>query len=154
VIGEFLAQFTDVSGEVVLLTKIEIQGELWPRLHDPEHGELTNDYSVTLHQVILRKKQLELLQERLRAWLNVPFEISIELAMANGDDQSLEFSLGVIDSLISSVGRPACTIQYRSGSFSTGMWNFVVDQSCIGILLDELHNALTQVCAEKVPDAN
>lgn len=140
--GEFFAQRTDESGTQVVFSRIEMKGVFWPRFSNDPGSKETQDYSVTLHQVMLRRERLDLLIGRLTEWVRAPLEISVELAKAPGSDQGLEISFGQIQGLMSTKDRPACTVRYSSGAFALGTWSFIVDQSCINVLLGELTRSI------------
>jgi hypothetical protein len=144
-VGQFLERQSDVDGEPLLRTRIELVGTFWPRLGSGLGHGLIPDFSVVLHQVLLRHKQVELLLRELEAWLIRPSALSVELGRASNNDQSLTLSLGVSDKFISKADRPACVIEYSSGAFSVGEWGFVVDQTCIQQLVDELSAAMLQL---------
>lgn len=140
--GEFFAQRLDDSGRHVVFSRIELKGAFWPRFSNDPGSKETPDYSVTLHQVVLRREQLDLLIRRLAEWMRAPLALSVEVAKTTGNDQSFEISIGQVDGLMSTADRPACTVRYSSGAFAHGTWSFIVDQSCIKVFLDELTDSL------------
>lgn len=143
--GEFFAQRVDDSAAQIVFSRIELKGAFWPRFSNDPGSKETPDYSVTLHQVVLRRERLDLLIGRLGEWMRAPLELSVEMGKTPGNDQGFEISIGRADGLMSTADRPACTVRYSSGAFALGTWSFIVDQSCIKVFLDELTHCVEQL---------
>ncbi|MES2535083.1 MAG: hypothetical protein V4632_04335 [Pseudomonadota bacterium] len=135
--GCLVGQFNS-AGRQLLRLEITITGSFWRRDTPIGVAETVNDFSVKLPQVISRKDNIDFLILELSDWLKNPKEVSVDLASNCNNDQSFRLSLGVRDDLISSVDRPACTINYTGTAFKYGEWCFVIDQSCVRNWYDEL----------------
>jgi hypothetical protein len=147
---DFIRQHKSKEGDIVYVSEIGITGLFWDRANTFKR-DYVNDFSVTLHQIHFLKDVLKRFLEDLRNWLEQPTTISFDLAQGSRDDQRFEIFIGKTEELICSDERPACVIKYISGSFDMGRWRFVLDQSCIRLLAEELSEAIQASIEPKEP---
>lgn len=122
----------------VLVCRIEVNGEFWPRGVVRQTIDTTEDFHVVLPQVLIEFASLKALRERLVEWHVNPSSFSIELGAPYGEGQQLTFAIGQDDGLVYSVGKPACMLTYACGSAMKGRWAFGVDQSCIRMCAESI----------------
>jgi len=152
---EFRDRRHDEDGNTLVVASVEIHGLFWPRLGEEFEGDVVEDFSVVLHQVVFRREKLDDFLRQIDAWCRQPFPISLDLALGPRNDQSLRISIQEDKGFVSTAARPVCAIEYCSGTFQSGRWSFVVDRSCIGVLADELSDALAaEKHAENGPDSH
>lgn len=143
--GRFLRQEED-GGSLLILSTICISGQFWiPRpFADPRtSNDVSEAFSVILPQIILRKSLVENLIIELTKWLVIPREFYLNLS--GNTHQIFTICFEVTDKLISSIEKPACTITYAGGTFKVGKWSFIVDQSCVRTLREELTAAMQAI---------
>ena len=129
----------DRDGEVFFASHVEIVGKFWNRFTKKIEGDYVEDFSVKLHQVRIYKNKLESLLESLTAWFENPSRITIDLGARY---EKFRITIGPIDEIISSETHPVFVIDCSLGGFGYGKCAFVVDQSCINLLKEELSAAL------------
>jgi len=140
----FAASFLEekhVQGATLLLTSAIIHGEFWRAPEFETSNDATPDFQVSLPQLVLDKAKLDEFSDELERWLEKPKEISLSLS-GNHPHQALDVSIGPRSGIISTMDKPVFSLRYASGSFELGKWSFVIDQSCIRCLLDELTPSL------------
>jgi hypothetical protein len=147
VTGTFQEQWRDASGQELLLVNLDIEGQFWKRwsVTQEDPANLVVDFSVSVSQLIFQKERVQILIEKLNTWIQELTPFAIELAGSSGDDQSLFVEIGRSDQLIYSQEKPACIISYKAGVFQAGRWAYIVDQTCISALVDELNTALNEL---------
>ena len=128
----------DRDGQVFFAAHVEISGKFWDRFKKNIEGDLVEDFTVKLHQVRIYKNKLEYFLELLTAWFEKPSPISVDIGTDRYIDEKFRITIGPIDELISSEIRPAFVIDCSLGAFHHGRCAFVVDQSCINLLKEEL----------------
>lgn len=121
-----------------LICVIEIVSEFWARGRIEMGGNTTNDFRISLSQVLVDLSSLKSLRERLIEWQVNPSDFRLQLGAQGDGDQRLSLSIGHDENLIYAAGKPACIFTYESGSSMQGRWSFVVDQSCIRACAEEL----------------
>ena len=94
---------------------------------------------VHLPQVALTQMGLRLLLRRVETWLANRDEFRVNIA---GEDQVLEVEILLREDSIVSRDKPSCTVRYRWGASVSTECAFVVDESCMRILHQELSLAL------------
>jgi hypothetical protein len=145
--GNFGKVWKDQNGDTLILSKICLTG-LWPDRTSREFDfvNLNRDFSVELPQIpVLRHRVVELIEE-LKLWLDHHGEIHKSFCPApKNQDFSFHIELPHPHNRIQ--GRE-CTIQYSGVGFELGKWSFIVDESCIRILADELSIALRSLATE------
>jgi hypothetical protein len=139
---EFIGQRKNKEGEKLLISRVEIQGLFWSYLDEEFRGEVIEDFTALLHQVVFHKNQLEAFLWHVNAWLQQPEHISLDLSSGLNSCHKFNISIGKSEEIISSTDHPVCTIEFSSGVFKLGKWSFVVDHSCISLLAEELSEAL------------
>lgn len=118
---------------------VRIEGVAYRNFANSDASELVDDFLVVLPQILLSKECLKKFENNLNSWLLNSIEFSCQLtSFENSRRNRLLVSLGASDRLISSLDKPAFTIQYQGGAFLSGSWSFLVDQSCIRIAIDGL----------------
>jgi hypothetical protein len=137
--GRALRHWADSSGETLLLFEISIRGQFWQRDAD-DLGDLRDDFECRLAQVIIGRSRLRELLAALNNWLSTPNPVRIELS--GWSAQQLSISFDVSEDFICSMDSPVCEIRYTAERMSEARWNFVVDQSCIRSLHDDLIRVL------------
>jgi hypothetical protein len=137
--GRALRRWTGSSGETLFLFDIAIGGRFWQRDAD-DMGELRDDFKCSLPQVIISQNGLRGLLDALDNWLSAPKPIRVGLCERGA--QQLWISFDVSEDFICSIDRPVCEIRYAAERMPEGRWNFVVDQSCIRLLHDDLIRVL------------
>lgn len=115
-----------------------IETDHWERDKPLSVADIVLDSSVSLPQVIISRSALMLLLAKMRTWLLVCAEFSVELGTGGRASQTLSMSLGRTEELIYSSAKPACAISYSAGASISATWAFVVDQSCVSQLVTEL----------------
>jgi hypothetical protein len=121
------------------ILRITMRSEFWDR-SSGDLRELQPQYDVTLHQIISDLTRLRDLRDYANAWLKDQASFVIDLAVVR--DQSLRLSVGPSKALISSRDKPVFRLTFRSGPAFKTEWSYVVDQTCIRLLRDELEGAL------------
>jgi hypothetical protein len=132
---KFTGKYVDIRGQVFYGCEVRIDGYFWGRFGKHIEGDLLEDFSVVLHQVHVYRNRLENFLSRLNAWMCQPSEMTVDLG---GNENDFIIEIGKEDGIISSLEKPVCSIKYFSGSFQSARWAFVVDQSCVWLLIDEL----------------
>jgi hypothetical protein len=142
--GDFRRAWRDRDGSELILAEISIAG-LWIDRSKKKSSfiDLRKDFTVTLSQVIVFRKKVETLIDNLVKWLDSPAEILQDLC-GDTKDQSLEFYLGPPDSR-ERLEKTIFEVRYSGTAFKSAKWSFGTDQSCIRILVDELHLALEEL---------
>ena len=137
--GRVLRHWTDSRGDTLLLFEISISGRFWQ--HDADDlGDLRDDFKCSLPQVITSRNKLKELLDSLNIWLSTPK--SIRVGLCERGAQQLWISFDVSEDFICSMDRPVCEIRYAAERMPEARWNFLVDQSCIRLLHDDLTRVL------------
>lgn len=139
---DFIKQYEGTDAREFLVSRVEITGNFWGRFDEIFEGDEVEDFTVVLHQVCFCREQLQEFLRQLEAWLQHPSPISIDLGPGLRDDQKFKITIGKHEEYISSDEKPVCTIESSLGVFRYGKWMFVLDQSCIRLLVEELGEAL------------
>ncbi|MFT3777049.1 MAG: hypothetical protein QM772_02020 [Ottowia sp.] len=121
-----------------LICRIDVAGEFWHRGGANIGPGMTNDFYVTLPQVLLDIRSVNSLYEHLIEWQRDKKSFIVSLGVLNEGDQKVEISIGRDENLIYSIEKPACTFTYACGSSMQGKWSFVVDQSCIRLCAEDI----------------
>jgi hypothetical protein len=141
--GVFLSTWRDAHNMNWVVADITFSGDFLERQKEPIGAAFVNDYALHLNQVILRRDKLDILVTELKEWFRTGNEFDVSLGEYYG--QSFQISIGKTPELISSVDKPACTVSYSGGSLRFAEWSFIVDQSCLGIFLNELIVAISSL---------
>ena len=81
------------------------------------------------------------LRSRLCEWLATQAPFAVRLV----DEPGLSFSVAVApsDTMISSASKPLFEVVYTAGRALNAAWAYIVDQSCVRIMLEELDALMT-----------
>ena len=132
----------DRDGEVFFASHVEIAGKFWNRFTKKTEGDCVEDFSVKLHQVRIYKNKLEGFLLLLTAWFENPSPIVVDIGDERDIGEKFRITIGPMDEFISSETRPVFVIDCSLGAFHYGKCAFVVDQSCINLLKEELSAVL------------
>lgn len=126
-----------------LLCCLTLNGEYLDRSR-PElsGGHLAPDFKVLLPQTILSRQSLRGLYVDLFRWREMGEFFSRDLQAASSGGQILRLSIEDNPRFIQSSGKRVFTIHYVSGLVMTITSSFLVDQSCVGLAVDELARSL------------
>jgi hypothetical protein len=128
-----------VDGKQVL--EVSVSEECWDR-RQAEAGDLMRpDFNMTMHQVVSSLGQLQSLLGALDSWLFERADVDVELCVIEG--QSLRFKMAPDSEWISSREKPVFFGSYATNPSVATCWAYVVDQSCVRIMRDELAEALS-----------
>ena len=120
-----------------------LEGKFWDRsAPDVTSSSLVEDFRIDLCQVPTTRGALAKLSSEIGNWLTTGQAFRVELA--SGPNQSLLLELGEREGVVFRQDRPTTTLQYR-GERMEAEWFFVVDQSCLTSLRDDLERALGRV---------
>jgi hypothetical protein len=126
-----------LDSEEILLAEISVKGRWIDRAErEISFIELSDEYHVTLSQVLLQKQSVRQLVSQLAGWLGSPTPGPIEVSSAV-QDQHLDIYIGPSrwTKILPDV---RLELRYSSMEFESGVWSFPIDQSCIRIFFDEL----------------
>lgn len=97
--------------------------------------ESTDEFDITLHQVILSKERLIKLIQRLEKWLDVREEFDLDVAGIV--EQKVSLGVGSQDKIIYSADKPVFTMTYETSRMMTTL-RFVIDQSCVTSFIEQM----------------
>jgi hypothetical protein len=144
--GSFISKNQGLAGiPSTLFCKIAIVGQYYARDDsDTNFHARTEDFLVSLPQVILDRTKLELLVLALERYQVDPFNFSFDLAAPRDHEQHFKIIFDTATDSSINHGKGECRIIYCGGDFAVGDWLFDIDLSCIGIFCEELKSALTE----------
>ncbi len=126
-----------------LVFGLEAKGDFWDRAVDLSVAGLVTDSVVNLPQVICLRSELHSLYRHLIRWLDANTGFCVVLS--DDESQSLTISLGIDERFISSPTKPVFSGSYSAGPSFKVEWAFVVDQSCVRLMMEELKGVLDHV---------
>jgi hypothetical protein len=126
-----------------IIIEIEVLSRYWERHVEIKNSKLVDDYSVRLEQVFCKIDNLRQLLNFLNEWLKNRASFSIELT--DSSDQVLSLSLKPDAKTISSLDKPVFFVNYSAGPSVEIKWKYVVDQTCVHRMCDELDKALDRI---------
>ena len=124
----------------LLVLEMNLQRTFLDRTQEPINAAFVPDASIALYQIVSSWQSLRTLREHLHDWLATQAAFSIHLADDPG--QSLRVGLGLRDDILCSAHKPVFEAEYNAGPAVQTKWAYVVDQSCIQLMLDELGSLL------------
>ena len=129
--------FQDKNNNKLALFNICLEGSFWDRTNDPYSGNLVQDYSVLLPQMILNVNSLLELNKELEKWLLKPNDITNkELCIGNG--QIFKIKISSKSDLLSSIDKPALTAEVNNGSINNICVSFLIDYTCVNLFKNSL----------------
>jgi hypothetical protein len=146
--GDFLRCWKGSDGFDLILGKVEI-ASLWPDRTTDEHDfkNLRTDFTVSLPQIIFSRNALEELLSQLARWLKSRDPVCVDLCSEkNVKNQRLTVAIGP-PRMPSTLGKGLLSVEYSGISFTHSKCDYVVDQSCVAIFLDELRAAMVRLDA-------
>ena len=142
--AQISGNISTADGRRILCARVSVLGNFWSRqrilLEDTVSGELTSDFELRFHQVMIDRSALAGLYDQLEKWLDNPREIYADLSTSA--DQSFKLSFSVDDRLISSLEKPACKVSLSMDRLPVVESIFTVDQSCIREFYEGLSTVL------------
>jgi hypothetical protein len=129
-----------INDQRVILIGLEIEGKFWSReqiinLDSDLQTELRDDYIVNLPQLLVLEEGIKEFCRLQEKWLNDPRTFRLDLSASK--DPTLGVCVGPRDDFISAHNRPVFSLIYSSSRMKAE-WCFIVDASCIAILLEGL----------------
>lgn len=126
-----------------LLCRLTLNGEYLDRSQPESNGDLVlPDFKVSLPQTLLSRQSLRGLYMDLFRWREMGELFSRDIQAAGSGGQMLRLPIEDNPRFIQSAGKRVFTIQYVSGLAMAITSSFLVDQSCVGLALDELARSL------------
>ena len=104
--------------------------------YEPLQAATVPDTTAILHQLVFQRAHLAAVAAELEKWTvdQAPFR----LALVDTPGCRLSMSVGARDDFISSAMKPVFAMEYDRGPRLRAAWAYVVDQTCIRIMLEEL----------------
>lgn len=128
---------TSAEGENTL-AMLEFRGRFWDRRTLQQDGlgssKLREDFDVEFFQVLLSIQGLRVLGRSLNEWMDVLAPLDCELGAGH---QSVHLTVAPCEELICSAEKPVFRIAYESIRMKATC-QFVVDQSCLGMMINDL----------------
>jgi hypothetical protein len=131
----------DLNQEEVVLS-LEVNGDFWDRSVDVMDAELVSDYKVQFPQIVCDKEGLITLLESLSEWLDG--YKSFRHFLCDNESQIMRISFGSDDRLIASIGKSVFSGLYSAEPSVRFEWVYVVDESCVRIMMEELREVLME----------
>lgn len=126
-----------------LLCRLSLNGEYLDRSRPESNGcHVVPDFNVLLPQTLLSRQSLRGLYMDIFRWREIGGLFSRDLQAAGSGGQMLRLSIEDNPRFIQGAGKRVFSIQYVSGLAMTITSSFLVDQSCVGLALDELARSL------------
>lgn len=138
--GDFQTAWTAEYESADLILGVVVERAFLDRAQLPSKAQSVADAAISLHQVVCSRDRLRDLRVCLGEWLTSRKLLSVDLA--DTPDQFLRVSLRLRDDLICSVEKPVFEIEHDAGIALHVNVAFVVDQSCIQVMHDELCQVL------------
>lgn len=113
-----------------------LESEAWPETGASR--ALEKRHEVTVGQLATSRPRLEELIDRLRGWSATRQPFKVSFAISQHDE--LFIGLSAIPQLITTLEKPAFTIEYLGPPHLRMSWSYVVDQTCVAILLQGLES--------------
>jgi hypothetical protein len=139
------ARCANITADSPIVCSVNLAGETWQRSLRPAMGQVLQDFSLTVPEVLIRRAAILELLDNLNSWQLTLHQFEIELADSCATDQSFVFELSRVNELIFKQDRPACTIRYSTGVAITTRSSFVVDQSCIALCAESLSSFVARL---------
>jgi hypothetical protein len=147
--GTFLEKKRDGKGSIVFLTNISLVGRFWrPEPFSSNKTvsmeELPLAYIVSIPQLLVPEEAILKLLSQLDGWYGSYAPVSVDMCHGYEGNQRFLLDFKKSDVLISKKRKPACTVEYGWNNFEVGRWRFIVDHTCINLLIESLRNALDE----------